>query len=197
MISLGISSITSIIRENPPEAAPVADLLAALKRIISEASIWCSLKESSECNLRSAALDPSTILSIPWDEDTHAYVRKKYESYQRAVEELSRKRSELLNGQKPTPEFSTPDSGARLLIYQPLETVDDGAAEASSKGFFDVSDAPPWDTWLFYSNGTILSLVPGSFVGAAQAGIDANPVDCIHWPGPRELSNLLTAFTKK
>lgn len=187
MISLGIASI---IRDKPLEASAVADFTPALKQAISEASMWCSLEQSLESNLRSAALDPSTILSIHRDEDIHVFVRKKYESYQRAVGEVSRKRSALLNGQRPTPEFSTPDSGARLLIYQPLETVDDGAAEASSEGFFDLSDAPPWDTWLLYSNGTVLSLVPESFVRTAQAGIDANPVDCIHWPTPRELSDL-------
>jgi hypothetical protein len=194
MISLGITNIN---REHPPGTPPIAELPAALKQVISEASAWCSLEESLKCNLRSAALDPSTSLSIPWNEDIHVFVRNKYESYQRAVEEVSRKRSALLNGQRPIPEFSTHDSGVRLLIYQPLETVDDGAAEASSKDFFDVSDAPPWDTWLFYSKGTIVSLVPESFVRVAQAGIDANPVDCIHWPNPRELSNLLATFEKK
>jgi hypothetical protein len=188
MISLGIASI---IRENPPGASPVAELPTALRQVISEASTWCSQKESLTCNLRSAALDPSTTLAVRWDENIHAYVQKKYESYQQAVEEISRNRSALLKTQTPALESSTINSDARLLIYQPLETVDDGAAEASSKGFFDVSDAPPWDTWLFYSKGTILSLVPKSFVPMAQAGIDANPVDCIHWPTKRELSNLL------
>jgi hypothetical protein len=187
MISLGIASI---LRENPPEASPVAEFPPTLKQVISEASTWCSLEESFACNLRSGALNPSAILSIPRDEDIDLFIRNSYESYQRAVEEVSRKRSAFLNAQGLTVEHSTLDSGARLLIYQPLETVSDGAAEASSKGFFDVSDAPPWDTWLFYSKGAILSLVPESFVRLAQAGIDANPVDCIHWPTPRELSNL-------
>jgi hypothetical protein len=189
MISLGIASI---IRELPPEHAPAAELPATLRQIISETSTWCALEEALKCNLRSAALDPSTILSIPWDESIQLFVRNKYESYQRAVEKISRKRSAFLNGQRPIPEFSMLDSGARLLIYQPLESVDDGAAEASSKGFFDFSDAPPWDTWLFFSKGAILSFVPECFVCVAQAGIDANPVDCIHWPTPRELSNLFT-----
>ncbi len=185
MISLGI---TSIIRELPP----VAEFPVALKQVISEASTWCSLEESFKCNLRSAALDPSMILSIPRDGDIHAFVQNSYESYQRAVEEVCRRRSAFLNAQELTAQHSTLISGARLLTYQPLETVSDGAAEAASKGFFDISDAPPWDTWLFYSKGTILSFVPESFLRVAQAGIDANPVDCIHWPNPRELSNLFT-----
>lgn len=190
MISLGIGNI---IRDKPQAPSPVAELPPALKQVISEASIWCSLEQSLKSNLRSAELDPSAILSIPWDEDIHVFVRNKYQSYQRAVEELCHERSTLLKAQRLTPEGSNLDSGARLLIYQPLETVDDGAAEASSKGFFDFSDAPPWDTWLLYSQGTILSLVPESFVHIAEAGIDANPVDCIHWPSPRELSNLFAA----
>jgi len=79
------------------------------------------------------------------------------------------------------PDLAMARSQGRLLLYEPLETVDDGAASASSQGFFDVEDAPPWDTWFVYSGGSIFCWVPDSLVQKAQAGIDANPVDCIHW----------------
>jgi hypothetical protein len=39
-------------------------------------------------------------------------------------------------------------AGGRVLVYFPDEELADGAAEAESEGFFDVSNAPPWDTWL-------------------------------------------------
>jgi len=71
-----------------------------------------------------------------------------------------------------------------------METVDCGAAEAISHGFFDLHDSPPWDTWFWYSEGTILAWVPEGFLNRAQAGIDANPVDCIHWATPRYLEHL-------
>jgi len=79
------------------------------------------------------------------------------------------------------PDLAMAQSQGRLLLYEPLETVDDGAAAVSSQGFFDVEDAPPWDTWFVYSGGSIFCWVPNSLVKKAQAGIDANPVDCIHW----------------
>jgi hypothetical protein len=68
-------------------------------------------------------------------------------------------------------------SNGRLLIYYPEETLQDGAAEFASHGFFDLEDAPPWDTWFLYAGGAILSWVPNSLIESAQAGIDANPVD--------------------
>jgi hypothetical protein len=69
----------------------------------------------------------------------------------------------------------------KLLLYEPLETVTDGSSEFSSHGFFNIEDAPPWNTWFLYSGGKIFSWVPEALVHNAQAGIDANPVDCIHW----------------
>ena len=58
------------------------------------------------------------------------------------------------------PDLAMARSQGRLLLYEPLETVDDGAASASSQGFFDVEDAPPWDTWFVYSRGSIFCWSP-------------------------------------
>jgi hypothetical protein len=76
--------------------------------------------------------------------------------------------------------FGTAISG-RLLHYDPRENVSDGASRYASNGFFDPNDAPPWDTWVDYSDGTLTSWVPDLLVPLAQAGIDANVVDCIGW----------------
>jgi hypothetical protein len=72
-----------------------------------------------------------------------------------------------------------------------METVSDGAAEASSRGFFDAEDAPPWDTWFWFKENTIFCWVPESLISRAQAGIDANPVDCIRWADWPKLSALI------
>jgi hypothetical protein len=69
----------------------------------------------------------------------------------------------------------------RILIYVPVENVSDGASQVGSLGFFDVNDAPPWDTWIHYSNGQLYCWVPDSFISLAQNGIDANMVQCIQW----------------
>ena len=72
-------------------------------------------------------------------------------------------------------------SNGRLLIYEFQETVEDGASEAASLGFYDLLDAPPWDTWVLYRNGAVFCCVPDFAISRAQDGINANIVDCIHW----------------
>jgi hypothetical protein len=80
-------------------------------------------------------------------------------------------------------------NGGRLLVYFPDDDLADGAAEAESDGFFDVHNAPPWDTWVGIfedskrqeRNPYLLSWVPPAFVDRAQRGIDVNPEECILW----------------
>jgi hypothetical protein len=129
-------------------------------------------------------LAPSAILSIPTLNELgiDAFVKAKRGSYQQAIESIKRKRSELLrNAMAQSIEATVAQVQGRLLLYDPLETVSDGAAEASSHGFFDFEDAPPWDTWFWLKEDTIFCWVPQSLITDAQAGIDANPVDCIRW----------------
>jgi hypothetical protein len=38
--------------------------------------------------------------------------------------------------------------GGRLMVYFPDAALADGAAEVQSRGFFDVHNTPPWDTWI-------------------------------------------------
>ena len=82
-------------------------------------------------------------------------------------------------------------SGGRLLAYFPDAELSDGAAEQETAGFFDVNNAPPWDTWvaLFrdpsagntsYSD-YLVSWVPRDFVELAARGINVNPESCILW----------------
>jgi hypothetical protein len=68
--------------------------------------------------------------------------------------------------------------------------VDDGAAEAGSMSFYDVHDAPPWDTWVLYADHAVFCCVPEFAISRAQNGIDANPVDCIHWAEWSQLAHI-------
>jgi hypothetical protein len=122
------------------------DLSPALSRVICEALTWCSHKP-----FRSPALDPSSTLNLPdWSLDSEPFepwVEKKYDSYHRAISRINDARSNLLKEAgivilNAVEVFAK----CRLLIYWPLETVEDGASKAGSLGFYDSHDAPPWDT---------------------------------------------------
>ncbi len=73
------------------------------------------------------------------------------------------------------------------MYFYPASSLSDGAAEDTSSGFFDADNQPPWDTWVTYEpvsgveRGRILCWVPGSLVSLADAGIEANPEQCIVW----------------
>ena len=79
-------------------------------------------------------------------------------------------------------------SGGRLLLYFPDEETADGVAEEQTSGFFDVHDAPPWDTWVAMLDDApgargpyLVAWIPPIFLVRAQAGIDVNAMDCIAW----------------
>jgi hypothetical protein len=93
------------------------------------------------------------------------------------VREVVVRRSKIV----PRREHPAALNGGRLLLYAPDENLCDGAAEVASLGFFDVDNVPPWDTWVAFSNGTLLSWVPPSLVTLAQSGIEVNPECCILW----------------
>ena len=69
----------------------------------------------------------------------------------------------------------------RLLVYFPHENLADGAADLASNGFYDVNNVPPWDLWVSFSDGELISWVPIGLVEAAHMGIDVNPEECIQW----------------
>ena len=80
--------------------------------------------------------------------------------------------------------------GGRLLVYFPDGELSDGAAEIESRGFFDVNNAPPWDTWIalfrddsadISSRDHLVSWVPKELVEIVDRGIYVNPEQCIVW----------------
>jgi hypothetical protein len=186
MISLGLKNSES---SKSTEPSPI------VTKALAETARWCSDEQSLSHQLRSPKIDPSAALQRPHlpetQESIQAWVQVRNSQYRQAVSQVTAQRSHLLAAMK----VSTLDSDAaqahgQLLIYFPMETVSCGASAASTQGFFDGKDAPPWDTWFWYSDGGILSWVPEDFVSRAQAGIDANPVDCIHWADWRDLPRL-------
>jgi hypothetical protein len=99
--------------------------------------------------------------------------------WSKAVAEVVARRSRLTAG--ASAEKRDTNVGGRLLLYTPNENLACGAAEASSNGFFDVNNVPPWDIWVQYSGRTLVSWVPPALIDIAQMGIDVNPEECICW----------------
>jgi hypothetical protein len=125
-----------------------------------------------EHQLRSSMLKPADSIGSSYSE----------ESRQEMVNGVIDLRSSLIKSE-PSPEHAIPPSQLRgkLLLYVPCENMFDGASRYASNGFFDAYDCPPWDSWLQYSDRTLISWVPEILFPLAQAGIDANAVECIKW----------------
>jgi hypothetical protein len=125
-----------------------------------------------EYQLRSPDLKPSSSLGETDSEETCRAV----------VADVIARRSRLLSSRYGFEAgMGDLDSPGRLLIYAPCENVSDGASKYASKGFCDEYDAPPWDSWLHYSNCELISWVPAVPIPLAQDAIDANAVGCIKW----------------
>jgi hypothetical protein len=110
------------------------------------------------------------------------------------VEALCAKRAELLRQRNAHPKLISSElAGGKLLIYEPDYNFEDGASQQQSKGYFDGKDAPPWDTWLCYSDSQLISWMPPSMLGLVQAGIATNFVDCIRFVDDNFLNKALAA----
>lgn len=171
------------------------ELPSAIAERISEALSWCLHLELSGKPFRSPELNPAAILAMPRFPDDRqsieVWVKKRRDSYVRAVSWIRETRSAILKTINIEPiEVSAALSKSRLLIYEPLETVEDGAAEASSMGFYDLHDAPPWDMWFLSANHAVFCCVPDSAIPRAQIGIDSVPVDCIRWADWSKLAEI-------
>ncbi len=126
---------------------------------------------SLESRLRSPGLTPSKAI----DE-----LRTDADWFQ-AVSEVVNKRSAENKQTPPAGDESVSASSGRLLAYFPHENLADGAADFSSGGFFDSNNVPPWDLWVSFSDGALISWVPLGLIEVAHMGIDANPEECICW----------------
>jgi len=146
-----------------------------------EAVCWCQRMgqiTAPKSTLRSPLLQPEVITgegaSASWD---HRYL-----DISGAVARLCKKRANLL-GEEQLEEL---DVNGRLLLFWPEETLDCGAAQESSKGYFDAGNTPPWDTWLWFGPiakepSALISWVPQDFLSLVEQGLWANPEQCIQW----------------
>lgn len=107
------------------------------------------------------------------------------------VEDLANRRAALLKTTGTHPAVRSFDLvRGKLLRYKPEDNFSDGASQDITCGYFDVNDAPPWDTWVCFVGRSLISWVPPILINLVQSGIDANPVDCIGWVDETLLSKL-------
>ena len=138
-------------------------------RAQSEAAFWCD-HEGRQSSFRTPGLNPS--LSA-WPTQAE---------FGTALETLRLHRRALLGAF----DGKAPRAG-RLLLCEVNESISSGESEAETSGFFDISDRPPWDTWVwqFPSVGAeavaVVSWVPRDLEAVVGRGIEVNPYACIRW----------------
>jgi hypothetical protein len=62
-------------------------------------------------------------------------------------------------------------------------------SEVETKGYFDVNNTPPWDTWVAlldapnarHWESSLIAWVPPAFVPLVRAGINVIPEQCVLW----------------
>ena len=144
---------------------------------VAETVAWCSPRANSS--------DPLHCLR---SEEIRGRVLEN--SYATTVRYLAQNRKLNLR-QDPSLAVAPDLRGGRLLLYFPDADLCDGAAEAESRGFFDVYNTPPWDTWVAFvsENGHanqsyasyLVAWVPPVFLDDAASGVVVNPEQCIQW----------------
>jgi hypothetical protein len=144
---------------------------------LREASRWCAekanIKEAAK-SLRSPELAPE------WRE-----------GWREAVKSVCDRRARFVCDHLT---YAEAIPAGRLLIFDPGQSLSDGAAMAESAGFFDADNTPPWDTWLIYvieaaqrsDSWTILDSylvcwIPNAFEGLVERAIAVNPEKCLLW----------------
>ena len=153
---------------------------------LTEAIAWCTVSGSLS--------DPRTSLRTckPELEDL---LSQSSQVFQVSLERSRRLRE---SGQKPLPAV-TDLCGGRLVAFFPSDSLSDGVAKTESKGFFNVDNIPPYDTWVWIVRNVrrweqagcttnerdanyLVAWVPPDFIALADAGIEANdPECCIMW----------------
>ncbi|GAB4135473.1 MAG: hypothetical protein Tsb009_01790 [Planctomycetaceae bacterium] len=119
-------------------------------------------------------------------------IRLFHEGRDDIVTDLGMQRAWKIQDCLPEAVNDFPDlKNGKLLLFFPDATLSDGAAEMESEGFYDVSNTPPWDTWISYFEDRtpihgsydtyLLAFVPAELVELAEIGITINPEECIQW----------------
>lgn len=193
----------------------------AFLRSLAETIAWCAPRAliiDDDGRLRSADLRPPQFDAIdadrPWD-----YIIEPTTPWPEIVRGVVERRAQRLLAE-PHHDLNgvTVSVGGRLVLFDPRSTLFDGAAEVGSDGFFDVSNVPPWDTWVAWVQdeerearhreegiaaaggpggwtdfaACVVSWVPPELEDLVGYGIEVNPESCIAWA-----SDVETALTQQ
>ncbi|BDD03951.1 hypothetical protein [Aureibacter tunicatorum] len=78
----------------------------------------------------------------------------------------------------------------KLIWSNPDESVHDGGAELYAQGLYDISECPPWDSWICKANefeefkdlnGTIISWLPDEHFNKFHSGKSISIMDNMNW----------------
>ncbi len=98
------------------------------------------------------------------------------------VKQLSERRAQLLQDWGADRQVGSCElANGKLLQYGPDFKFCDRASHDISYGYSGVNNAPPWDTWICFTDPALISWVPPSRFDFVRLGIDVNPVDCSGW----------------
>jgi hypothetical protein len=165
----------------------VSDKDVLLLGRLSQTKDWCTRPgrgNDAALSLRTPSLMPSLIVKDgdyqpSWNYDlAHPEVE---------VERLCIRRLALVEVSDRASNMSSSMTG-RVLLFYPRETLCDGSADVNSKGYFDDWNIPPWDTWFYFDRledgkEVLYCWVPDDFLHLAEAGVSANPEQCLAWFG--------------
>jgi hypothetical protein len=186
---------------------------ADLRKAILETIAWCvprATKTDPGHSLRTILPEPKGLAEV-YDPPPRVPVEfaVRLAPWARERQEIvagivSRRASQLVGQDLRRSERSLLEEAGSFLLYDPDSNLSDGCAEMLSGGFFDVDNAPPWDTWIWYLvepdletrvrvawSSYLVAWVPSELVDLADVGIDVNPERCIRWAG-----DLDTSFTR-
>jgi hypothetical protein len=168
-----------------PEPSLSDAQLELLAQRRGDAARWCSIQAAGgqplAHALRTPALEPDLeeSASLP--------------ALEAALAVLTERRAELID--VTAPGGMNVAVAGRLLLCEFNMSIGSGESEVESRGFFDVMDRPPWDTWLVAFGRThrsqpdqpiecVLSWVPEIAVETVDAGVSANRCGCLRWVDP-------------
>ena len=171
---------TAFPEEKGAELAGAMNAMAEPWAVLAETTAWCAGRPVRL--LRDARFEPQPeqpgapgVDWFLWGNDPRRAVQ---------MANVIRQRHSALFNFPATPPLVQPDvPPGRFLVYWPDEQASDGSSQAASEGFFDIFDAPPWDTWLHYEpvHHFLVSWVPLPLVPQAAIGVERNAVDCHAW----------------
>ena len=85
-------------------------------------------------------------------------------------------------------------SSGGLLLFDPGQSLSDGAAQVESNGFFDADNIPPWDLWIAYIeepkqqlnswtrfDSFLLCWIPQALSEMVDHSLAVNPERCLEW----------------